>query len=270
VTAAECAPFIAALVFYAASVPLYLGRWPVRGSRAARWGTCCVVLGLLCHLAAIVMRGAIKGDWPIMEMRETLLLAGFVLPAFYLAARTRTSAGLGVLAMLVAMAAVILALVIPPRPLGEALTNASLLRVHIAIAIAGYAAFALSFCCACAYIIQESLLKRKKLVGFSQHLPSLDSAELMGYKLAALGFLLWTAMIAMGIIYSAKVHGEMWSWAPKGNWSMLTWATYAAYLHLRTLGNYRGRRTMLLLILGFACAGATWLLPGQIGDRFHL
>jgi len=263
-------PFLlAAAGLYLLSALLCHGRWPMRGDRAGRWGMAVAAAGCGLHAAAIALCIVAARHWVLTELRATLLLVGWAIPATYLIALRRAPIGLATIAMTLAAAAVFGALAVPAQPLGQTVDHPWFFVVHVTAAVAGYAAFSLAFCCTVAYLVQEALLKRKRLVGFSQRLPSLEAADAMGARLAALGFVLWTLMIATGALLAWLEVGEWWSWTPKQTWSLLTWTAYAAYTHLRTIGDYRGRRTVLILAVGFVCAGLTYLLAGYLGDPYH-
>jgi ABC-type transport system involved in cytochrome c biogenesis permease subunit len=53
----------------------------------------------------------------------------------------------------------------------------------------------------------------------------------------------------------------------KEDWELITWLTYAGYLHMRLTRGWRGRRSAYFAIIGFAVVmftffGVTYLLPG--------
>jgi ABC-type transport system involved in cytochrome c biogenesis permease subunit len=43
-----------------------------------------------------------------------------------------------------------------------------------------------------------------------------------------------------------------WGWDPKETWAFITWVLYAAYLHAGTTAGWRGRRSQLLALAGYA------------------
>lgn len=265
----EHAVLLAAAALYLLSALFCHGRWPLRGDRAGRWAIAAAVAGCGLHAVAIALCVLAARHWVLTELRATLLLVGWAIPATYLVVLRRAPIGLGAIAMALAAAAVVGALAVPAQPLEQTVDHPWFFFVHVIAAVAGYAAFSMAFCCSVAYLVQEALLKRKRLVGFSQRLPSLEAADAMGARLAALGFVLWTVMIATGALLAWLEVGEWWSWTPKQTWSLVTWTAYAAYTHLRTIGDYRGRRTVLILAVGFVCAGLTYLLAGYLGDPHH-
>jgi len=67
-----------------------------------------------------------------------------------------------------------------------------------------------------------------------------------------------TSGILTGAVWAHYAWGTYWSWDPKETWSLITWIVYALVLHLRFAGGWRGRRTAVLSIIGFASVIMTY------------
>jgi cytochrome c-type biogenesis protein CcsB len=99
------------------------------------------------------------------------------------------------------------------------------------------------------------------------YLPSRDSLDSLIYKTVAISFPLLTFMIIAGAYWANRTWGTYWSWDPKEDWALITWLTYAGYLHMRLTRGWRGRRSAYFAIIGFGVVmftffGVTYLLPG--------
>jgi ABC-type transport system involved in cytochrome c biogenesis permease subunit len=99
------------------------------------------------------------------------------------------------------------------------------------------------------------------------HLPHRDTLDNLIYKTVAISFPLLTLMIIAGAYWANRTWGSYWSWDPKEDWALITWLTYAGYLHMRLTRGWRGRRAAAMAIIGFAIVmftffGVTYLLPG--------
>jgi cytochrome c-type biogenesis protein CcsB len=106
--------------------------------------------------------------------------------------------------------------------------------------------------------------KYDSIVGY---LPSRDSLDDLIYKTVAISFPLLTFMIIAGAYWANRTWGAYWSWDPKEDWALITWLTYAGYLHMRLTRGWRGRRSAYFAIIGFGIVmftffGVTYLLPG--------
>jgi cytochrome c-type biogenesis protein CcsB len=100
-----------------------------------------------------------------------------------------------------------------------------------------------------------------------EYLPHRDTLDDLIYKTIAVSFPLLTLMIIAGAYWANKTWGNYWSWDPKEDWALITWLTYAGYIHMRLTRGWRGRRAAYMAILGFAIVlftffGVSYLLPG--------
>jgi ABC-type transport system involved in cytochrome c biogenesis permease subunit len=106
--------------------------------------------------------------------------------------------------------------------------------------------------------------KHDTIAGF---LPNRDVLDELIYKTVAISFPLLTLMIIAGAYWANRTWGSYWSWDPKEDWALITWLTYAGYLHMRLTRGWRRRRSAYFAIIGFAIVmftffGVTYLLPG--------
>ena len=106
--------------------------------------------------------------------------------------------------------------------------------------------------------------KYDSIVGY---LPTRDTLDNLIYKTVAISFPLLTLMIIAGAYWANRTWGAYWSWDPKEDWALITWLTYAGYLHMRLTRGWRGRRSAYFAIIGFGIVmftffGVTYLLPG--------
>ena len=84
-------------------------------------------------------------------------------------------------------------------------------------------------------------------------MPDLPSLDRLSYRMHAFGFPVWTfgALIA-GPIWAENAWSRYWGWDPKEVWAFITWVVYAAYLHARATGGWRGRGAAILALVGLA------------------
>lgn len=98
-------------------------------------------------------------------------------------------------------------------------------------------------------------------------LPERERLDDLIYRTVAVSFPLLTLMIISGAYWANRTWGSYWSWDPKEDWALITWLTYAGYLHMRMARGWRGRRAAYMALIGFAIVmftffGVTYLLPG--------
>lgn len=141
--------------------------------------------------------------------------------------------------------------------------------IHIVGCLIAFLGFAASFVASAGYILQEHMLKAKKVNRLQRFLPALDRADRVAYRMVALGFLMLTLGIITGVLWHQVSRGIWWSWDPKETWSLITWLVYAAYLHVRVVSGWRGRWTNWLLLAGFACMLVTVLGVSFFANSWH-
>ena len=106
-----------------------------------------------------------------------------------------------------------------------------------------------------------------KFDSIAGYLPSRDTLDNLIYRTVAISFPLLTFMIIAGAYWANRTWGKYWSWDPKEDWALITWITYAAYIHMRLTRGWRGRRSAYFAIIGFGVVmftffGVTYLLGG--------
>jgi ABC-type transport system involved in cytochrome c biogenesis permease subunit len=120
-------------------------------------------------------------------------------------------------------------------------------------------------CALFASLAWEALSRKSDVI--ASFLPRRDTLDGLIYKTVAISFPLLTLMIITGAYWANRTWGSYWSWDPKEDWALITWLTYAGYLHMRLTRGWRGRRSAYFAIIGFAIVmftffGVTYLLPG--------
>jgi ABC-type transport system involved in cytochrome c biogenesis permease subunit len=107
------------------------------------------------------------------------------------------------------------------------------------------------------YIVAERYRKRVA-AGKAEPNPLLDripsGAQLdkLTYRAVVFGFPIWTFGVMAGAIWADQAWGRYWGWDPVETWAFITWVIYAAYLHARATGGWRGIRSHYIQLLGFA------------------
>ena len=220
---------------------------------AGRYGTILTVNAFAFLTASLVFRAIASGHGPFSNMYEFSLAFSWGALALYLyfelRYRLRT---LALLVLPIALGLLVYATTVPSdiTPLVPALQNDLLLTVHVAVAIVAYGAFALAFGTAVLYLIQ----RRDRI----RWLPRSTVLDEMGYKAVMVGFPMMALVIILGALWADIAWGTYWSWDPKETASLVTWLIYGGYLHARVLRGWRGQRSAVLLILGFAATLFTY------------
>lgn len=107
-------------------------------------------------------------------------------------------------------------------------------------------------------------------VGLSlQRLSLADTLDNLSYRIIGLGFPLLTIGIISGGVWANEAWGSYWSWDPKETWALITWLTFAAYLHTRITRGWQGRRPAWLAAAGFVVVWICYLGVNLLGKGLH-
>jgi cytochrome c-type biogenesis protein CcsB len=127
---------------------------------------------------------------------------------------------------------------------------------HVLVYFIGYAALFIAFATAILYLFfpEKIRVSWSDLIGHEY----LDF-ELFTYKTIIFGFTFLSLGLLIGAVWAKSAWGDYWAWDPKENWSLITWLTYAIYLHLRYLKAWRCKKAAWFVIIGFVFVMFTYL-----------
>lgn len=220
-----------------------------------------IALGVAWLLHAVALAWGLFGSTvlfgfgPALSMTAWLVLTVYAVERQHfpqLQARWRLSA-LGTLAVL-------LALVFPGQPLPA--TASAWLALHLALGVACYGLLA-------AAVVHAGWMTRaerqmRQAVDVHGGLPLL-TLERLTFRFVSAGFVLLTATLLAGMLFTEALYQRAWRWDHKTVFSALAWLTLAALLLGRARFGWRGRSAVRVLY-----AGALLLLLAYAGSRFVL
>ncbi len=251
-----------AFLLYLVSGLMYVVNLFTRGMDWTRPAGGLAWAGFASHTAALVLRSVAQHGPPFINLLQGSSFLAWTIIGLFLILNWRYGlAQLGSFALPLGFAAIFLGAVLPDQSHSLVPTlRSNALYIHIGLSMLGYGSFALAFAAAVAYLVQESRLKRKSFVGTVGKLLSLEQADLLANGLVALGFALLTFGLILGGIAARSVWTGLWLLDLKVVVSVATWAVYALYLYARSVAGWRGHKTMVLLVWGFA-----FVLAGMVG-----
>jgi len=227
-----------------------------RSSKFERIGMSMMTLGLLVHIASVVLRGLAAGRVPWANMFEfgltgTVLIVGvFLLVNLVVDLRYLGAYVMGLNLVLLGVAVVNFYVAV--SPLVPALQSYWLV-IHVFVACLGTAFFAIAGGLSAAQIVQARRETSKNAgIKLFDTLPGSERLEDLAYRIALVGFVLWTFTLIAGAIWAEKAWGRYWGWDTKEVWTFIIWVIYAGYIHARATRGWRGARSSWLSIVGFA------------------
>ena len=138
-----------------------------------------------------------------------------------------------------------------------------LTTLHLVFAIIGEALFVLASCAGAMFIIQNGLLKHKKLGKMSRLLPSLSDLDRINHLGLLWGFPPLTIGIIAGAVFASRAWMPLWPADPKIIWSFAAWVVYGFLLHQRLAIGWKGSRMAVL-----SCAVFVLFLLSFLTVRF--
>jgi ABC-type uncharacterized transport system permease subunit len=177
---------------------------------------------------------------------------------------------LGALYLLVMPLAAIVVLLPLAFP-GAALDDSLALRVHLGVSVLAYgllmiAALHSVLMASMDRYLHQPLRDTSRLIApILAQMPSLLALERLLFRQIAIGFVLLTATVASGMVFSEERYGRMLRFNHMTLFAFLSWGVFAGLLVGRYAFGWRGRVAQRWVLLGFFL-----LMLAYIGARFVL
>lgn len=249
--------YLVTAALYAVATVFYAVVWRSKNPLFGRLGTGVLWAGLLANLGLIAGRWIEAGRPPFKSLFESLVVLAFCFAATYVIMerlyRTRV---FGALASLGALGSILFALTkwdaeiiqLPPA------LQSGWFVPHVVVYFFAYGALFFATVAAGAQLFRPEFTVRSGTA-----LTGVLRLEDISYQSIRFGFLLLTFGLLVGSVWAKDAWGDYWVWDPKENWSLVSWLVYAAYLHLRHVTGWRGKKGAWLAIAGFGAVLFTYL-----------
>ena len=131
------------------------------------------------------------------------------------------------------------------------------LVIHVFVASLATGFFAVGFALSLTQILQarreqRTVESKPTRLGWMSRLPDSAQLENYAYRLIIIGFVFWTFTLIAGAVWAEKAWGRYWGWDTKEVWTFIIWTIYAGYIHARSTRGWRGTRSAVLAMVGFA------------------
>jgi cytochrome c-type biogenesis protein CcsB len=108
-------------------------------------------------------------------------------------------------------------------------------------------------------------LSLKNIRTASVDAPRAELYDEVTYRAISVGFPLLTIGIITGGLWANHAWGSYWSWDPKESMALVTWLSYAAYIHLRIHRECSAEKLSLVAIAGLLLTLLTFLGFNSLG-----
>ena len=240
------------------------------------------VVGVLCRALATQ-----RAPWANMYEFATTSTAAAMLAFLVFSIRRHELRALGTFVVGPVLLVLLLAQtfwIVPAAALTPSLQNSHWLYIHISVAIISTALFILGAVVASMQLLQarhERALPERTAEGeeHPEHwgrfghvldrLPSSTVLEALSFRIHSVAFVCWTFTLMFGSIWAREAWGRFWGWDPKEVWTFIIWVIYAAYLHARATGGFRGSRAAGLALAGFVAVVFNYTIVNTVINGLH-
>ena len=285
------------LAFALLLLALPLGFWALSGSHNSTSVRLLIASANLCLTALLVLRWWESGHFPISNLYESLcFLAWGCSLTQLLVERTWPSPLVPASATPMALGCVAFASFALPNQLQAAAPLVPALRsswlvMHVSVIMMSYAALLVGSLLSVAVLFtdrQTSLELRSSSIGSGGYkraqllTPGMAGVSLssssfkvseqldsLSYRTITVGFLLLSVGLVSGAVWANEAWGSWWSWDPKETWALICWLVYAAYLHIRLVRGWQGRKPALLASAGLVVIAVCYIGVNLLGIGLH-
>jgi ABC-type uncharacterized transport system permease subunit len=242
--------FWPAILLYGEAAVGYFGdlRHPGHAGRVATWG---VRLGWLVQTALLGVQAARDDGFPWGTWASSLdLFVWLVVSAYLIWGCRRPYRLLGLVVMPLAVALLVVARAGGGTGVGNASHYSSLfLLVHVGLVLTAFAGFTLAAALSGLYVWEERRLQTRPATILRRQMPALGTLDSLALRTVVWSVPLLTLGAAVGLV-RLVARGERLDALIA--MTAVTWLVWCAYLVLRLLGGWTGRRAAYLALAGFA------------------
>lgn len=147
--------------------------------------------------------------------------------------------------------------------------KSNLLGSHVLTALLGYAGITISAVYGFLYLILYKEIKLNKFGLVFNRLPNLEVLEILSFYSAVIGFILLTVAITIGVIWLPKAFPDFSFTDPKLIGSFLVWLLYGIGILAKIFLKWRGKKVVILSIVGFILAILSTMMTNFLAQSFH-
>ena len=187
-------------------------------------------------VASMVTRAIVVGRGPYGNLFEfSVAFSTSILGGYLFLQRRYPIRQIGFIPTGVSLALLLYASSLPSaiEPLVPALQFPAMLTIHVGMAVLSYGIFATAFAAGIGYLVQG---KEDRFAW----LPSHKTLDEVAYRSVIIAFPIFATMIILGSWWASIAWSRYWGWDPKETAALVTWLTYAIYLHARNQRRWAG------------------------------
>jgi ABC-type transport system involved in cytochrome c biogenesis permease subunit len=228
-------------------------------------------LAVLAHLVFIYAMAGDMGSLPVMSPAQGANMAVFIasLVFIFFAFRPSTTV-LG--AFYLPVAGFVLGLVAPSitQQGASAMARSRIwYPLHTLTVISGEALFAVAFIASIVYLVHDSSIRKGTIHSAGMSLPPLKMLDRILSVTLSIGFVAITAGMIFGALWASSLGVGFSHLATKASAGVITWFVFAFSIHQRFAIGWKGRRTAIITIAGFALMAVLFIILNLVFPNAH-
>ena len=259
------------LALYVASFICYARNLSAPNVWVGRVASLLLAAGIFMQYLSLYQRSLALHTVPYDDLYGSMSLFAWLLGVTYLGLELfhrQRSVGAFVTLLLVCWIA-LLGLLTPRSLPVPSVPRGAIFAFHVTLNTWAYAAFALSFVLSVIYLVQDRVLRSRRLSVAFWRFPALDVLERMARSSVYVGLVALIFGVAMGLIWEHRLRGSYSFGDPKVIITLAILGVYAAYLLLSRSANWRGARAALLCAMNFVIVLFSYTFVNLYLTKFH-
>lgn len=257
--------------FYIATFAIYFYDFQQGGKKFENSKRVFLFITLLFHFVYILLRTIEFNHPPITNVFEIFtVLACAISFAYFILELVTDIRGTGPFIIIISIVfQTISTLFIQDLTEVKEVLRSNLLGIHVISALIGYSGITISAVYGILYLILYNEIKLNKFGLIFNRLPSLEILERLSFIAAIIGFVFLSITIIIGIIWLPKAFEQFSYLDPKLIGTFTVWILYGIGLINKFLGKWRGKKLIVLSIIGFTLAILSTILTNFLAKSFH-
>jgi ABC-type uncharacterized transport system permease subunit len=143
------------------------------------------------------------------------------------------------------------------------------LGFHVSTALFGYTGISLSAVYGLLYLMLYHDIKSSRFGLIYNRLPNLEGLETLSHKAEVFGFVMLGIAIVIGLVWLPAVFTNFSYLDPKLVTTVAIWVVYAGGLWAKRRFGWKGRKTMVLSLIGFGVIFFSMMIINTYLTSFH-
>jgi ABC-type transport system involved in cytochrome c biogenesis permease subunit len=262
---------VLSLALYLASFFFYARNLYVPSLGIGRLASLFLAAGIAAQYGELYQRSLALHTVPYDDLYGSMSLFAWLLGLTYLGLEVfHRQRAVGAFVTLLLVCWIVLLDVLTPHSLpAPSVPRGPMFAFHVTLNTWAYAAFALSFVLSVIYLVQDRLLRSRRLGVPFWRFPALDVLDRMARSSVYVGLVALGFGVAMGLAWERRLSGGYSLGDPKVIITLAIVGVYVAYLLLSRNASWRGARAALLCAFNFLVVLFSYTFVNLYLTRFH-